>query len=149
MQKETSEDRARLSAIVLSVESIQQTCSDHIIIFESSNKLIANADRERIEQVIINLLTNGAKYSPYADKIFVKAYLKDKRIEVCVRDHGIGIPQDDMDKVFTRFYRVQGIASTFAGSGIGLYISSEIIKRHGGDMWVESEVGFLFYYSCR
>jgi len=131
------------------IENIQATTPDHTIIFEKSNKLIANADRERIEQVIINLLTNAAKYSPYADKIFVEAYTKNNQIEVCVKDHGMGIPQEDTEKIFTRFYRVQGIASTFAGSGIGLYISSEIIKRHGGDMWVESVVGkgSDFYFS--
>lgn len=131
------------------VENIQATTPDHKIIFENNGKLIANADRERIEQVIINLLTNAAKYSPYADEIVVNAYVKNDQIEVHVKDHGMGIPQEDTDKIFTRFYRVQGIASTFAGSGIGLYISSEIIKRHGGNMWVESKVGkgSTFYFS--
>jgi PAS domain S-box-containing protein len=131
------------------MESIQQTSPDHSITFENREKLIVIADRERIEQVIVNLLTNAVKYSPYADKISVEAYLKDETIEVCVRDEGIGIPKGDIDKIFTRFFRVQGIASTFSGSGIGLYISSEIIKRHGGDMWVQSEVGkgSAFYFS--
>ncbi len=64
-------------------------------------------------------------------------------------DFGIGIPQEDLDKVFTRFYRVRGLASTFSGSGIGLYISAEIIKRHGGNLWVESELGkgSKFYFN--
>lgn len=131
------------------VGNIQQTCPRHAIIFKSSGKLPVVADRERIDQVIINLLTNAVKYSPDADKIFVETQIKHKKIEVCVKDSGIGIPLDDIDKVFTRFFRVQGIASTFSGSGIGLYISSEIIKRHGGEMWVKSEVGkgSTFYFS--
>jgi len=131
------------------IENIQATTPKHKIIFEKSNQLIANADRERIEQVIINLLTNAAKYSPYTKEIFVEAYTKNSNIEVCVKDSGMGIPQEDREKIFTRFYRVQGIASTYSGSGIGLYISSEIIKRHGGKMWVESNVGkgSHFYFS--
>jgi PAS domain S-box-containing protein len=135
--------------LVESIDNIQEIFPDHKIIFKSNGKLTTNADRERIEQVIINLLTNATKYSPYADEIFVEAYRKDNKIEVCVKDRGIGIPQEDQEDIFTRFYRVQGIASTFAGSGIGLYISSEIIKRHGGNIWVQSEVdkGSDFYFS--
>jgi signal transduction histidine kinase len=66
-----------------------------------------------------------------------------------VKDGGIGISGDNIDRVFTRFFRVRGLASTFSGSGIGLYISSEIIKRHGGEIWVESEEGkgSTFYFT--
>ena len=131
------------------IENIQATTLKHKIIFNKGNQLIANADWERIEQVIINLLTNAVKYSLNATEIFVEAYTKNSNIEVCVKDSGMGIPQEDSEKIFTRFYRVQGIASTYSGSGIGLYISSEIIKRHGGQMWVESNVGkgSHFYFS--
>ena len=131
------------------IANIQATTLKHKIIFNKGNQLIANADWERIEQVIINLLTNAVKYSLNATEIFVEAYTKNSNIEVCVKDSGMGIPQEDRKKIFTRFYRVQGIASTYSGSGIGLYISSEIIKRHGGQMWVESNVGkgSHFYFS--
>ena len=131
------------------IANIQATTLKHKIIFNKGNQLIANADWERIEQVIINLLTNAVKYSLNATEIFVEAYTKNSNIEVCVKDSGMGIPQEDRERIFTRFYRVQGIASTYSGSGIGLYISSEIIKLHGGQMWVESNVGkgSHFYFS--
>ncbi|HUS00119.1 MAG TPA: PAS domain S-box protein [Chitinophagaceae bacterium] len=132
------------------VEDIQQTSSDHKIILNTHNKeLVARADKDRLEQVVVNLLTNAIKYSPNAKEVIVDAGIKDNNIIVSISDTGIGIPDDDMDKVFTRFFRVRGLASTFSGSGIGLYISSEIIKRHGGEMWAESRIGkgSIFYFS--
>ena len=132
------------------IEDIQQTCRDHKIILNTNNKhLLARADKDRLEQVLINLLTNAIKYSPNAKQVMVDADIKDKDIVVQIKDWGIGIPEDDIDKVFTRFFRVRGLASTFSGSGIGLYISYEIIKKHGGKMWVESEIdkGSTFYFS--
>ena len=132
------------------IESIQQTSSNHEIILKANNKkLMVRADRDRLEQVVINILTNAIKYSPNGKKVTVDANIKDEYIIMKVTDYGIGIPGDDLDKVFTRFFRVRGLASTFSGSGIGLYISSEIIKRHGGNMWVESEInkGSSFYFS--
>lgn len=132
------------------VESIQQTTPDHRLILNTNNKqLVASADRDRLEQVVINLLTNAIKYSPNAKEVRVDADIKDKEINVSIKDNGIGIHEDDMDKVFTRFFRVRGLASTFSGSGIGLYISSEIVKRHGGKMWLKSEIGkgSTFYFS--
>jgi PAS domain S-box-containing protein len=132
------------------IDSIQQASPSHHIVLTNSNKtLLVNADRERLEQVVVNILTNAIKYSPNAKEVIVSAGIKDQKAVVEIRDWVIGIPGDDIDKVFTRFFRVRGLASTFAGSGIGLYISSEIVKRHGGDIWVESEPGrgSTFYFT--
>jgi PAS domain S-box-containing protein len=132
------------------VEDIQRTTPDHKIILHTNNKhLKARADKDRLEQVVINLLTNAIKYSPGAKEVIIDADIKDKEIVISIKDTGIGIPEDDLDKVFTRFFRVRGLASTFSGSGIGLYISSEIVKRHGGKMWVKSEIGkgSTFYFT--
>jgi PAS domain S-box-containing protein len=132
------------------IESIQQTSPTHEIILNTHDtQLVVNADRERLEQVVINILTNAIKYSPNGKKVMIDAGIKDGQAIVQIRDWGIGIPEDDIDKVFTRFYRVRGLAATFSGSGIGLYISSEIIKRHNGDIWVESETGkgSTFYFT--
>lgn len=76
---------------------------------------------------------------------------KDEYILVDVYDNGIGIPDKDIENIFLRFYRVSGSAISFSGSGVGLYISSEIIKHHGGEIWAESEIkkrfGFSFYHA--
>lgn len=132
------------------IDSIQQTTSTHIIVCNHcGDELMVYADKERIEQVIINMLTNAIKYSPDAGEIKVGSSKNNGEVIVSVKDSGIGIPQEDLDNIFSRFFRVQGIASTFSGSGIGLYISSEIVKRHNGRMWVESELekGSTFYFS--
>jgi len=132
------------------VANLQQTTLTHTIIFNSPGKeILANADRERIEQVLVNLIMNAIKYSPKAKDVTVDCYEKDGKINVSIKDNGIGIPSEDIQNIFTSFYRVRGLASSFAGSGIGLYISSEIIKRHGGEIWAESKVdeGSVFYFS--
>ncbi len=132
------------------IDSIRQASPTHNITYTpNDDKIMVRGDRDRLEQVVINILTNAIKYSPNAEKVSVDTEIKDRQVIVRIKDWGIGIPQDDLDKVFTRFFRVRGLASTFSGSGIGLYISSEIIKRHGGDIWVESEAGkgSVFYFT--
>jgi PAS domain S-box-containing protein len=132
------------------VNNLQQITKNHTIVFNNNkNRLMINADKERIEQVIINILGNAIKYRRKQGKIVVNAFEKDGDVEVKVTDQGIGIPQKDINNIFLRFYRVSGSASSFSGSGIGLYISSEIIKDHGGKIWAESKVrkGSVFHFS--
>ncbi len=106
-------------------------------------------DRNRLEQVISNLLSNAIKYSPNAQNVELRATKKNGSLIVSVRDYGVGIPKSKADKVFERFYRVDETSAQFSGLGIGLYISREIIKRHGGRIWAESELGkgSTFYFS--
>jgi PAS domain S-box-containing protein len=132
------------------IENIQQTAPWHKIIFkENPHQIIVYGDVERISQVVINILTNAIKYSPDSKNIWVDVFKKDNNTIVAIQDIGIGIPEAELENIFTRFYRSSGIASTFSGSGIGLYISSEIIKQHGGKIWAESEIGkgSVFYFS--
>ena len=132
------------------VNNLQQITKNHTIVFnKNTNILMVNADRERIGQVIINILGNAIKYSRKQGKIVVNAFEKDGDVEVNVTDQGIGIPPKDITNIFLRFYRVSGSASSFSGSGIGLYISSEIIKGHSGKIWAESKVGkgSVFHFS--
>lgn len=132
-------------------DSIQPTIAEHMIHFTYTRgeKIMVTADEERMEQVVINILTNAVKYSPSAKKVELEVAVRDGNAVVTIKDEGIGIADDDLDKIFTRFFRVRGLASTFSGSGIGLYISAEIIKRHDGDIGVESEPGkgSTFYFS--
>lgn len=101
------------------------------------------ADKDRIGQVIINFITNALKYSPDSKKVNVKIFHQEKdNVAVSVRDFGIGIDKKDFKKIFNRFYRVSSKnEKTYAGFGIGLYLSSEIIERHKGEIFVQSNIG--------
>lgn len=123
-------------------EDLQRTTRKHHIILELDATGTIFADKERIGQVITNLITNAIKYSPNADKIVIFTKKEKDEVRLCVQDFGIGIPDDKKDKVFEQFYRVSGDKQhTFPGLGLGLYISSEIIKREGGKIWVTSIEG--------
>ena len=101
------------------------------------------ADKERIEQVIINVLSNSVKYTPDGGKINVKAYTVDNStVEITVADNGIGIPKEDAKRIFERFYRVEkSRTSETGGTGLGLAIAKEIVTAHGGTIGIESELG--------
>jgi PAS domain S-box-containing protein len=100
-------------------------------------------DKDRIQQVIINLVNNGIKYSPQKQDVHISiAQTIPGTIEVSVTDFGIGISQQEQEKIFDRFYRVDGpLELTFAGFGIGLYITREILAKHDGSIKVSSEPG--------
>lgn len=124
------------------VEQIQPTTRKHDIHIEGMISQPAWGDKERVGQVITNLLTNAIKYSPQADTIIVRVTSTPDAAVVSVEDFGIGIEQEHIHAIFERFYRVSDPdEKTFPGLGIGLYISHEIIKRHGGTLSVESEKG--------
>ena len=106
------------------------------------------ADRQRIEQVLVNLLSNAVKYSPDANKIILHTGKTASELIISVRDFGIGIPEQEQVKVFERFYRRKDLSNHTSGFGLGLYICQDIIKRHNGKIWIESNVkGTVFYFS--
>ncbi|GAA5096000.1 hypothetical protein GCM10023210_29330 [Chryseobacterium ginsengisoli] len=128
--------------LVEEVIAEQQMTARHKILFDKHHIGNITADRHRISQVISNLISNAIKYSPDADEILVSTELKDNTIKFSVKDFGIGIPSDKQHKVFEQYYRVSGTKEhTFPGLGLGLYISSEIIKRSGGKIYVNSIEG--------
>jgi signal transduction histidine kinase len=101
-----------------------------------------NADASAISQVIMNLLTNAAKYSPQDSIINVRVSRADKNITVAVIDHGIGIPRSELNKIFGKFYRVrQNMVSDAEGSGLGLTLVKYIAQAHGGQIRADSEEG--------
>lgn len=123
---------------------------DYKIIFSEKANTVLFADRERIGQVLTNLLTNAIKYSPAANEIEVASTMSDNTLTIAVKDFGIGINKRDQEKIFERFYRVEGKnEKTFPGFGIGLFIAMEIIQRHNGNIGVRSEPnkGSEFYFS--
>ena len=131
-------------------ETVQQTTqTQHLIYKGYRGKSFVNADREKIEQVMVNLLGNAIKYMPQEGDINIKLQKKGAYLIISVEDRGVGIPKRDLENIFQRFYRVSGIPSSYSGSGIGLYISAEIIKMHHGKIWAESNMGSgsVFYFS--
>lgn len=129
---------------------LQMTTPKHELILDLQPNVLVYADRDRISQVLMNLLTNAIKYSPYADKVIVKTRVAASNVTLSVRDFGIGIINKDYERIFERFYRVEGKdEKTFPGFGIGLFIVKEIVGQHGGRVWVESEKdsGSVFHFT--
>ncbi len=123
-------------------EEVQHTSDKHRINRKLNFHRPVTGDRERISQVVTNLLTNAVKYSPDANEIVVFTEDYGHSVQLCVQDFGIGISADKKDRVFEQFYRVSGTREhTFPGLGLGLYISAEIVKHLGGKIWVNSVEG--------
>jgi two-component system sensor histidine kinase VicK len=124
--------------------------NSHTLRFESSGEININADRAKIGQVIMNLINNAIKYSPRGSHIVLHCETKDDSLVVSVADEGIGIKAKDQEKIFQRFFRAEEDEyKNISGFGIGLYLSSEIIQRHKGKIWVKSAEGegSTFYFS--
>jgi two-component system sensor histidine kinase/response regulator len=123
------------------VDIIHQSNPEFKIIRNGKINKEVYADEMRIEQVIINFLTNAIKYSPGTSEIHINASLEGEKVYLGVKDFGIGIEPSQQKSVFDKFYRVEETAIHFQGLGIGLYISAEIIKRHKGEVGVKSKMG--------
>ena len=133
-----------------SIDTIRRIHSTHRLQTDLPEEdIIITADGSKIEQVVINLLANAVKYSPPDTDIILSVKKQEHQVVVSIRDHGIGIAAEHQDMIFQRYYRVQAVEQAIAGMGIGLYISKEIVERHGGAIWVESEKdrGSVFYFS--
>ena len=130
-------------------EEVEFSSPGHNIIITGAIEQPVNGDMARLQQVIINLLTNAVKYSPEADQVLLNMIMEDSQVKVSVTDSGIGIKKENFDKVFKRYYREDDRAVHFQGLGIGLSICHEIIVRHGGRIWVESKPGkgSTFYFT--
>lgn len=131
-------------------EEANALVATHNLVFESIEDFYLTADRDKISQVINNLVSNAVKYSPAGTTIRVSCKKLDNTMRLCVQDQGFGIEPGHQRKLFERFYRVkESQAHTIPGFGIGLYLCSEIIQQHGGDIGVRSEPGegSTFYFS--
>ena len=131
------------------IEGVQYSSPLHTIIKSGEISEPVTGDRERLKQVVVNLLTNAVKYSPDAHKVFVNAVRENGEVKVSVTDSGIGIRKENIEKIFERYYREEQRVIHFQGLGIGLYISYKIIQQHNGKLWVESEAGkgSTFYFT--
>jgi len=124
------------------VDAVQETTKKHTIILKGKSKQVVTADRYRIYQVFVNLLTNAIKYSPDGKKIVVTVRDHEGKVQIQVRDFGIGIDNKNQKKIFERLFQVPSPdKKALPGLGMGLYITKEIIEKHGGKIWVESTKG--------
>ncbi len=124
-----------------------QMNSSHTIVFTYATAARVQGDRDKIGQVLNNLISNAAKYSEFGSTIQVACTADQQYVTVAITDQGIGMQPDDLKHVFERYYRAE-THKYISGFGIGLYLCAEIIKRHEGEIWVESEVGkgSTFYF---
>jgi PAS domain S-box-containing protein len=132
------------------IEETSRVITRHTIRQQLGDTKMVMGDRNKIGQVITNFVDNAGKYSPPNSEILISTVVEDSWIKLSVKDHGIGIPSSQLDKIFERFFRVSGEReNTYAGLGLGLYISAELIRRHNGTIGVESEVGngSTFYFT--
>jgi PAS domain S-box-containing protein len=132
-----------LNAIVEGVAVRSSVVSDkHTIRTElEPNVPMVLGDSDRLVQVVTNLVSNAIKYSEIGGEVLLSTHFAGGAVEVSIRDHGIGIPADFVDRLFGRFERYEKSPSKVIGTGLGLAIARQIIEMHGGKIWVESAVG--------
>ena len=124
------------------IENLQAGTSTHQLLFEGGTAAQVYGDKDRIGQVLTNLIGNAIKYSPAADRVIIRLFQDADNVVVSVQDFGLGIAATHQKRIFELFYQVTDPAEkTYPGLGIGLYICSEIVKRHCGRIWVESQKG--------
>lgn len=116
---------------------------NHILHFNNKHsKDVVSIDRLRMEQVFINLLNNAAKYSKPGTNIYVSCSALEPGIErITIQDEGIGMSQENLDKIFQKFFREEQAIGHYSGMGVGLYITRSIVEQHAGKIWAESVQG--------
>lgn len=130
------------------ISSFHMVSKTHRVIRENRENALLIADRQRIEQVLQNLLSNAIKYSPGENTVVVSIKKSETELIIKVRDFGIGVAEEERSNIFERFYRSKDSSVHISGFGLGLYICSDIIKRHEGKMWMTGEKkGSSFYFS--
>lgn len=124
----------------------------HELVFERPNQALPKTwiDRDRIMEVIVNLLGNAIKYTESSGKIVVRAIIAGNQIQVSVQDNGKGIPPEKKDRVFQKFTQVDVLKDEVKGTGLGMYISKNLVELHKGKIWFKSEgegKGSIFYFT--
>ena len=137
LDREPLDIRAVVHAAVSAVSSLLQE-KGQTVELDLPEPLLIEGDQQRLEQVMVNLLANANRHTPTGTRITITGRMMARNVLVTVRDNGPGIPIEQLDKIFQRFYR---ISRTQEGSGLGLAIAKAIVELHGGQMWAESQRG--------
>ena len=149
-------DQMHLNKTRFMAADLVNECCDHIranekyeIALTGDTSLEFYADKERIDQVLVNFMNNAVKYAVGSERIVVNLSSNDTSFRLSVQDFGNGIPPEKLPYLFDRYYRVDSNGAQYSGLGLGLYISADIIKRHGGKIGVSSEpgVGSTFWFT--
>ena len=130
--------------IVDEILSISKINSDkHKLVLEVAEDLPEMMlDKEKLKEVMINLISNAIKYSPMGGEVNVRMRMDESNLKIEVQDHGIGIAKEHLSKLFEAFYRVDSShTAAIPGTGLGLTIVKAIVEHHGGRAWLDSEVG--------
>jgi len=122
-------------------EELQAHSEKHQLLVKGDTGIEVYADKNRLEQVLVNLLSNAIKYSPGNERVIINVSTVADGTKVEITDFGIGIPKAKQQFLFDRFYRVDDTSQKYAGLGLGLYISAEIVSQHNGRINIESEEG--------
>jgi PAS domain S-box-containing protein len=135
--------RAVVSDVVRSAEQAVTANGHSFVLDLPEEPLDAEADGEKLRQILANLVDNAVKFSPEGGTVTIAARLSDERVEVRVVDEGIGIPEDEQRRIFTRFYRGESVTRDpgVGGTGLGLFIAHGLVSAMGGRMWVDSREG--------
>lgn len=153
--------KAKMNMISLNLGELVRDAVDFLHDYAERKKIALKAqvssflpevqgDEDRLEQVLINIIDNAIKYTPDGGNVLVSCAKEDDFVKVGITDTGYGIPKEDLERVFERFYRVDSDRSTKTGGrGLGLAISKHIVDAHGGTIWVESQLGkgSTFYFT--
>jgi PAS domain S-box-containing protein len=144
----TNQGQLYLNQTEFTIAEMLDNCCDHVrmggkhdLILQGDRNLKISADELRIDQVVVNFVNNAAKYAPEQREIYLMIEDLGDRAKISVRDNGPGIPKDKIEHLFDRYYRADYSGAQYSGLGLGLYISAEIVKKHMGEIGVESEVG--------
>ncbi|MCL5429785.1 MAG: ATP-binding protein [Chloroflexi bacterium] len=116
-----------------------QTEKHQVVVDFPKDFPVVLADEQRINQVLLNLISNAVKYSPKGGEVRVAGQVRPEHVVVCVQDQGPGIPPSDIPHIFDRFYRAGETARSVKGAGLGLYLTRAILEAHGGSIWVDQK----------
>ncbi|WP_426671327.1 ATP-binding protein [Mucilaginibacter sp. McL0603] len=143
-----TQGQLNLNRVAISIGALLENCCNHIrllgkndLVLQGDKHLQVFADENRVEQVLVNLVNNAIKYAPASKEIFVIIEKEDNMAKISVKDTGPGIPYEKQQHIFDRYYRAEYGGNQNQGLGLGLYISAGIIKKHGGQIGVNSEIG--------
>lgn len=143
-----NEGQLKLDKTKFTIAHMLNQCCNHVrvagkheLILQGDEELEVMADEHRVDQVIVNMVNNAVKYAPNSKQIFFNVEKLGNTARISVRDTGPGIAPDKLSHLFERYYRTDASGYQNSGLGLGLYISAEIIRKHGGEIGVDSELG--------